>query len=125
MAYTLQIKRQETPITLKEWIHAVEATEGAKINESAISIINPHTGETISIAGHPGDTHVLLKPAEDRGDIHKSEWVHCFSYFQGTASFKVTWDTHDISHPVRTIAAALAHALQAQIIDDDGEVYNW
>ncbi|WP_413206451.1 hypothetical protein [Rhodospirillum sp. A1_3_36] len=119
MGYDLHLDRSGAPIGLDEWVDVVAATPNVRIESSGTVLQNPNTGEEIFIAGNQGDASVLV-PGEGGG-----EWVKVFFFSRGGVSFSSRWDIDDASHPIRRAACALAAALGARIVGDEGERYDW
>ena len=113
MAYSLHIKRNP-PITIDEWLSAVEATDCARIDGSDSVTNNPTTGKEIRIPGSPEAVALWFSELE--------KWIKVFWFRNGRISFNANdWDNP--ASPVRTTAFALARQLNAEIIGDEGEVY--
>ena len=68
----IRIER-EPPITLDEWNCAVETTAGVRPCESDRSVVNPKTGEVITVLLRKGDTEIKLD----------GEWYPCFHWSEG------------------------------------------
>ena len=115
MAYSLHIEIQDEELELDEWLNAVSQIEGVKLAEQATTVIDPKTNQSISIASGEGDVSVLIG----------TEWVTCIYFLNGRATSNASFDVDDASHPVRMAASGLASVLGAQIVGDEGEVYEW
>ena len=124
VAYALHINR-EKPISLSEWKEAVSRTQGVRLEADGVNAINPKTGETISIAGNPGDVAVLFSTKKWLGLGKEEQWQICIRFFEGRATFKATEDIESPKNPVHVAAATLAKELGAQINGDEGETYSW
>jgi len=121
MAYDLHIERSggtaQPPISLPEWSAAVAETEGVRpASGEAQTATNPKTGEVISIAARAGDAEVFFP---DNG-----EWHSVFRWRGKSAVFNGRFKPGDASHPVWSVAVALASRLGAVICGDEGEVYD-
>ncbi|MEN8516062.1 hypothetical protein [Burkholderia sp. RS02] len=106
MAYGLHIERNP-PVSLDEWLDAIRGQD-----ESAVTSVNPLTGERISIPGKPGNVSVLV------GD----KWIRTFSWNRGHASFNAPSNMPS-TDPTMAAAFHLAAALSAAVRGDEGEVY--
>ena len=124
MAYALHIKR-DSPILLSEWQDAISSIDGVKIDNSDIEAKNPNTGELITISANEGDVLVLFKSKGFLGLFNKFSWEHAISFSNGRASFKATEDIDSIDNPVHKAVAKISAKLNAQIIGDEGEIYQW
>jgi hypothetical protein len=60
------------PITLEQWLVAIEGVDGIRLCKGNPSVVNPHTGEVIEMANHGGDAEYYSKPAK--------EWVRAFQW---------------------------------------------
>ena len=118
MGYSLHIEREGGGISLEEWIAAVEDIPEARIDSSAVEFVNPKTGEVMSFPGQAGDVAVLF-PDDESG------WSKCISFSQGRGSFRASAVTDRPGDPIRIVASKLAASLGAQIVGDEGEIYNW
>ena len=122
MGYEIHIERrdgdeQRLPIALKEWRTAVGTTEGVRMAEGDNQVINPRTGEVVSVPNSGGEAEMLF--AAD------GEWVRVFYWRPpGRASFRATAAFDDENSDIRRIARGLAARLSAVLIGDDGETYS-
>ena len=113
VSYSIHIRRKK-PIKIKEWLFAVEATRGLRLDSKNISATNPNTGEVITIAGQHGDAHVFLE----------GEWAPCFLWRgEGDIAFKAGPGFDEPDAEFRRIVRELADRLGAQVVADKGEVY--
>ena len=121
MGYNLHITRasdwiesESAPIAIDEWKRAVASVPGIRLDDSALVVTNPKTGEKISLAVRDGDVAVFLD----------GEWFKVFHYREGRITFKpgpVNFD--DPKDPVAAAAIGLARILGANIVGDEGEIY--
>ena len=125
MAYGLHIKRHEREISLEEWLSALESVAGVRQKTEDTVAINPKTGEEIRIGRNDGDAEVLFTTSGFLGFGRREEWCPACQFFNGRASFKATRDSESPKSPVRRAAAQLAAALDAKIVGDEGELYDW
>jgi len=116
MAYELHIDKGPRNLSLGEWKLAVESTEGARFVSRDHTIINPTTGERITIPYRDGDVEVYW-PTDEK-------WRAAFSWFEGVASFRANFSPGDRSNPVWRAAVQLASKLGAVIRGDNGEIYD-
>jgi hypothetical protein len=116
MAYELHIERKSHELTIAEWKTAVIQLDGVRLANNDSSAVNPSTGEVISIANHAGAVEILLE---------SEQWVTCFHFVRGQASFRATVNIESASDPVHIAATKLAAALGAEIVGDEGETYDW
>ncbi|MBN3793741.1 hypothetical protein [Burkholderia sp. Ac-20392] len=112
MAYRLHIER-DPPISLDEWLDVIQGQASLKEDESAVTSVNPVTGERISIPGRPGNVSVLVG----------SKWIKTFSWYRDHASFNAPPNTSS-ADPTMAVAFHLAAALSAVVRGDEGEVYS-
>lgn len=111
MAYVLHIKRS-SPISVDEWLAAVESIDDLRIDGSDSVATNPLTGKVVRISGSPGTAAWWFSEPK--------EWIKVFWLRRGEISFKANgWDNTII----REIALALAGNLKAEIVGDEGETY--
>ena len=113
MAYELHIERNSS-ITIKEWLKAVETTEGVRLDASDFVTINPLSGKEIRIPGSPETAALWFSEFE--------EWIKVFRFRNGRISFKAN-DWGNQKSPLRDKAFELAQKLNAEIIGDEGEKY--
>lgn len=125
MAYTLHIERTGSKIALSEWFEAVEAVNHARIQSADVQLVHPNSGQTISITSGPGDLEVVHMTAGFLGVGKKASWVPSIRFLDGTASFNANKDIESKKNPVHRVAKQLAQLLSAQIVGDEGEVYDW
>lgn len=125
MTYSLFIERENRPISLAEWKHAVEAIDGVRLHSGGIEATNPNTGEVISIKGQEGDVGVNFQSQGLLEIGTKSEWIPAIHFHEGRGTFKATPDIENPANPVHAAAVRLAKALEASIRGEEGEVYEW
>ena len=125
MAYALHIKHPSKLITFQDWEKAISKTPGTRLESGGVQAINPKTGESISISGSPGDVAILFVKKRWLGLVKNESWEICLRYNDGEASFKATDDVENPNSPVRIAAKNLAKELGAQIVGDEGEIYQW
>ena len=117
MVTRLHIERQDKDgarqaIPLAQWTEAVEALDGIRMAEGNASATNPRTGDAIVMPNRGGDAEVY------RPDCKR--WMRSFWWSpQGMISFPAPEHRAD---PVMSLARVLAEALDARIIDDDGQL---
>jgi len=113
MSYELHIER-ECGISIDSWKRAVASIPGVRLDRDPWTTENPATGESITIQGRDGDAAVVIA----------GKWVKVFGFHAGTVSFNartVAFDDPDDS--VAQAVTALARALEAKIVGDEGEEY--
>jgi len=125
LSYALHIERAGNPIEMEEWVAAVESIPSACLGTPTAGANNPKTDEIFEIVGRYGDVSVRFENNGFLGFGKKSHWVPCFSLYSGKASFRSPDNMHDAKKPVRQVAKKLAELLNAQIVGDDGEIYDW
>jgi hypothetical protein len=113
MAYEIHIAR-DTPITMAEWKSAVEATDGVRIFSGTHSLVNPKTGQRISIEASEGDAEILIE----------GTWRPCFRWFEGSIILKAAaaFETYT-DNKLWPVVRELATKLGAKVRGDDGEEY--
>jgi hypothetical protein len=113
MAYEIHIKRG-TPITMAEWKSAIEGTEGVRLFSGTHSLVNPKTGQSISVQAVEGDTEILIE----------GTWRPGFRWFEGSISLKAAaaFETYT-DHKLRPVVRELATKLGAEVRGDEGEEY--
>jgi hypothetical protein len=124
MAYELHIQRAGREIGLEEWRAAVASIAGLRLAEGDVVGVNPSTNEEIRVRSGTGDVEVLFARGGLFGFGTREEWARVFYFRRGRASFK-PGDIDSPADPVRKSAAALARALGAHIVGDEGESYEW
>jgi hypothetical protein len=115
LAYSVYIERETGEISLAEWHSAVEQTDGVRLAEGDLEIVNPKTGDIISIGNSGGDAEVYFPEGQ--------EWCRVFAWHESRASFEGLPSFSEMGDPVRIAAMALAKLLKAQIRGESGEVY--
>ncbi|MEO1201446.1 MAG: hypothetical protein AAFX10_01980 [Pseudomonadota bacterium] len=125
MAYGLHIERQSGGVPLEEWLSALESVDDVRQRFTDTVAINPETGEEIRIARNDGDAEVLFREGGFLGLGRREEWHLVFSFFNERVSFKAAQDIESPRNPVRRVAAQLAAALNATVVGDEGETYDW
>ncbi len=116
MAYELHIERKLRELTIAEWKAAVIQLDGIRLANTNSSAANPSTGEVISISNHASAAEILL----DSG-----QWVTFFHFVRSQISFRATANIESASDLAHIAAAKLAAALGAEIVGDEGEIYDW
>ena len=125
MAYTLHIERNPT-ISLEEWREAISSIEGVKIDNSDFEVVNPKTGEVISMGtSKGGDVAILFESKGFLGFGKNQTWEKCISFENGKGSFNAKGDIESSSNLLHRAAAEIAAKLAAKIIGDEGEEYKW
>lgn len=125
LAYWLHIERPDSRISLDEWLTAASALEVLRPRAAGYNAANPRTGERIELGQSEGDLEIALPQslfACVRGK--RKEWEPAFFFSRGRASFRPP-DIDSPTDPIRVAAAALAEALNAGIVGDEGEEYAW
>jgi hypothetical protein len=112
MNYKLFIERNKA-ITYDDWIKAVEAIEGVRINDTNTVGINPKTGEEVSITAKRGDAEVFFSKS--------NAWHKVYSFGQSISFHSPSkWDKDD--NEIRIATFQLAHILNAKIKNEVGDV---
>jgi hypothetical protein len=113
VSYSIFIKR-DAPISIEEWSAVVAARPDVRLSDAPVTAVNPQTGAQISIGRGPGDADVLVDSA----------WLPCF-HFQprGSISFRAPDDFNEPESVVTSTAWALARALNARLVGEEGEEY--
>lgn len=126
MAYALHIERPLSEITLEEWVTAVKRQSELKLLvEEKIEMQSPKTGEVIAISRSPGDVAILFQSKDFLGLDHANEWRPCIRFSRGKATFSATSDIESPSNPLRVAVSKLAKELNAKVVGDEGEIYEW
>ncbi len=117
MAYGVHIERPDgQQIELEEWQQAVATTAGVRLaGEEPLVVEVPSTGSRIISSYRPGDAE-LFDPA-------LNNWVPAFRLFEGRVTSAAARDFDDASCNQRVIMRALAGLLGAQVVGDEGEIY--
>ena len=117
MGYNLGISRDESnPISLEEWIKAVQRIDGLRIATGNWTVRNPRTGAEVMILDTGGDVEIFFET--------EKQWVRVFRWCEDGASFTSrNVNMKDPADPVRNAAMKLAAVLSARVTDDEGEVY--
>lgn len=125
MAYTLHIEKEDSVISLDEWLSAIRNIDGARINSGDVKAVNPSTGEEIVISSNPCDVEVLFTSGGVLGFGKKSSWEPCIWFSNGRASFNASDDIESPHNSVHKVASKAAKLLSAKIVGDEGELYTW
>lgn len=121
MAYEIHITRNVDwdengqVITLAEWADVVNRLDGVRLAVGDYLITVPDTGQVLKFPNNGGDTEALFP--DDTG------WRRAFRWHGGRVSFVAPKDFDNTSTHMRLVARALAEALQASIVGDEGELY--
>ena len=120
MGYDLHLKRLEQseaePLSLEEWLAALEAVEGVRPAESDTVVTNPRTGEEIRFPVLPGDAEIHFP--------EKEAWHTVLRFSNGRASLRHpdTWSS-DAEVGWRVVAS-LCGRLDLIAVGDEGERYD-
>lgn len=120
MAYEIHITRnapllEDGPgITLKEWIAAVMEADSVRLADGDYLVTLPETGQVFRFHNTGGDTEVFFADGA---------WRRVFRWHEGRVSFVSPRDFDDAGSHIRSIARALAIALRAHLVGDEGEIY--
>ncbi|MCF6440738.1 hypothetical protein L1077_14980 [Pseudoalteromonas luteoviolacea] len=118
MAFALHITKENGDISFPDWVEAVLKTQGANLEGQPTVGRNPKTGEIITVGGKPHNVSVQFPENE--------EWQTCIFFNDGVASFNGTSSMiDDEKNPVRLVAKSIANFVDAKIVGDEGEVYDW
>ena len=121
MGYSIHIERcasgaHHRPIELSEWRSVVERTDGVRMAQGDWQIANPKTGEVIRIGDAGGDADVYF-PSD-------AAWRRIFMWSpEGSIEFRAPGDFLMPDSPMRRLATALARDLDANLVGDEGEIY--
>lgn len=128
MAYELHlVKRGGRSVSEREWIAAVEAVPDVRRAAGKPQVVeNPTTGQKISMSRPTLDAEILFPDGPEWGPI-AGQWVPVFRWSprRGRISVNARFDPDDAQDPVRRAMAQLAKQLDAEIVGDDGEKYNF
>ncbi len=126
MAYALHIERPHSELTLDEWVAAVKRQNELKLlAEEKLEMQNPRTREVVAISTGPGDVAVLFQSKGFLGFGRTKEWHTCIQFSKGKATFSATPDIELPTNPLRVAVSKLAKELNAKIVGDEGEIYEW
>ncbi len=125
MAYALHIERRDEGISLEEWNAAVETVPGVRAQTEDLVGINPKTGAEIRMGPAEGDAELLVTIGGSLDTDSEEAWIPFFRYFEGRITFRATRDVDSPESALRTAAARLAAQLNAVIVGDNGESYEW
>ncbi|TXI93390.1 MAG: hypothetical protein E6Q34_05575 [Burkholderiaceae bacterium] len=114
MAYSLHIESTKGPIPLEAWKKAVDTIEGARYVEAERLVTNPFSGERILVKGNEGDI-----------EISTSSFSVGISFRRGRVTFSNRKEFDDPLNSIRLALAKLAAILDAKVIGDEGEIYEW
>lgn len=117
MAYAVHIKHKDgQPIHLEDWRRAVEITDDVRFGDQATAFVtNPATGEQISNPHMQGMAELF----DSGGQV----WVSMFRWFDGIVSARASRDFDTFDSHQRSVMRALATQLGAQVVGDEGELY--
>jgi hypothetical protein len=126
MAYCLHIERDEQQISLEEWVTAVSSTEGARLQRNDTVAVNPVTDERIVLRHREGDVEIEHPEQAQRKECGTmSNWISAIGFYNGRGTFRAGPAVDDPDCPVRRVARDIARALDARIVGDEGELYEW
>ncbi|WP_223636525.1 hypothetical protein [Rhodobacter sp. TJ_12] len=117
MAYEIHIERDNgRPISLNEWMSAVSSVDFVRLADTATTIVtNTVTGEKISNPATHGTAELF--------DPTSQTWIGMFRWFNGRISTRPSPDFQTFNSQQRSAMRALAALLGAQIVGDEGEIY--
>jgi len=115
VAYSLHIENTQGPIPLEAWKKAVDTIEGARYVEAESLVTNPFSGEKILVKGNEGDIEISTSSSFSVG----------ISFRRGRATFSNREEFDDPLNSIRLALAKLAAILDAKVIGDEGEIYEW
>lgn len=123
MGYSIHIQHtDDEELELEEWLAAVEQTDGCRVKqESGHTIVNPKTGEKITMGGSAGDAEIY--------DPDEEEWVPALHWYDGSGRVSINSraigdESGCLVGPIWDVIRSLAMILGAQVSGDEGEVYN-
>lgn len=113
MSYELHLER-DPAISLQQWKAAVSSVAHVRLHSGGAATVNPATGEVISLGGVDGDAELEWEGG----------WALCFHWrTRGSISFQYTDEFEDPGSRVRAVVSELASLLGADVVGDEGEVY--
>jgi hypothetical protein len=113
MGYELFIKRNSSPLTLGEWVQAVDATPGVELAFAGpAGAIDPATGKTLDWPITEGTVQMKIG----------NEMAPVFDWFNGEASFRAGYRDSDWKDIV-SAALSLAEHLGGLVIGEDDVEY--
>jgi hypothetical protein len=131
MSYELHIVRfdsdgNEVPIPLEEWQDVIAADRRLRPMQP-VTVTNPQTGETIQMAGGKmGDADCRVPLVGFLSFLLPGEWQPLFRWSSpGSIVFK---GVPILSFPItgmKGFLRKLARSLDARIVGDEGEPYDW
>ena len=124
MGYTLRICRPNESIPMEDWKNAVAEIQGIKIDNSDSIAISPN-GSKIVIPGNEGDVSMVSSTGGFLGIGKKEEWEKVISFYEGEGIFNYINELESPQSPIRQAIKKLTDRLNAKIIGDEGEEYNW
>ena len=125
MAYELHIRRQDRELSLEEWCSAVRASEIVRLTNEDAAAVNPTTREEIRVPSAEGDAEVLFVRPRFLWFGPRRTWERAFRFSHGRATFRATKNIESPKDAVHRAAVHLARVLDATIVGDGGEVYDW
>lgn len=116
MAYEIHITRGHdgAEIKLAEWVEIVTAADNVRLADGDYLVTLPETGQVFRFHNTGGDTEVHFEGL----------WRRVFRWHEGRVSFVGPKDFHVEGSHLRGVARALAVALQARVVDDDGKLFD-
>ncbi|HOY77165.1 MAG TPA: hypothetical protein PLN33_05125 [Hyphomonadaceae bacterium] len=114
MAYEIHITRDGADIVLSEWVAAVGEAEHVRLAEGDYLVTLPETGQVFRFANTGGDTEVHFAGV----------WRRVFRWHEGRVSFVGPKDFHIEDSHMRCVVRALAAALRAQVVGDEGRTFD-
>ncbi|VUD63043.1 hypothetical protein TDB9533_03163 [Thalassocella blandensis] len=124
MAYQLRIWKAEG-ISIDEWKRAVNSCSIAKIDNTDLEMLNPKTGQTITFPANEGDVAVKFSKGGFFGIGAKVTWEKCIGFSHGYGSLRYTENLESPENEVRKAVSAISKALNAKIIGEEDEQYDW
>ena len=124
MAYQLRICVEEG-ISFGDWEKAVDSCPIAKIDKSDLEMLNPNTGEVITISGNEGDVSVKFSEGGLLGLGEKVTWEKCLAFNGEYGSLRYTESLESPDNEVRKAVSYISKALGAKILGEEDEQYHW
>lgn len=125
MGDTFYVERESNELSFEEWVAAVKSCSGARLATAGSEMLNPKSGEVISMPCKPGDVEVLFRQKGFFGFGSKAHWRAAIRFSRGRGVFNATDAVEAPGNPVRVVAACLARALGAIIVGEEGEIHDW
>lgn len=110
--------------TMEQWKSAINQLDCAKFDHTSSTRFNPETNEKIMIESNKGDVAIKYTISKTLGFRKQTKWVKSIFYNEANISFSLGSD-EKFNKQLKKCITLIADKLDAKIIGEEGEEYNW